>query len=109
MIALSVMMVLPLLGSNKHEYQTGKLLDVTTDERLVEGTTVRHAIFTVQIGELVYTTRGGHISHHAGDYAQGLIVGDAVQVSIDGEHMLLLKPDGKELKTKIIKRARTQQ
>jgi hypothetical protein len=37
-----------------------------------------------------------------------LIVGDLVQVSLRGDDLLIQKPNGKELKTKIIKRARAQ-
>jgi hypothetical protein len=37
-----------------------------------------------------------------------LIVGDAVQVAIDGENLILLKPEGKELKVKITRRERAQ-
>ena len=97
-----------LLGATKRDYQTGKLLSVTTDERLVEGTTHRWAIFTVQIGDLVYTARGERIRRGTVDFAQGLIIGDAVQVAINGEDLIFLKPDGKELKSKIIKRERSQ-
>jgi hypothetical protein len=66
-------------------------------------------IFTVQIGDLVYTARGGRIRRRSGDVGQGLIIGDAVQVALAGsEYLIFLKPDGKELRTKIIKRARVQ-
>jgi hypothetical protein len=95
-------------GATKRDFQTGKLISVTADERLYEGTSYRWAIFTVQIGDLVYTARGGRIRRRSGDFAQGLIIGDAVQVAIERGDLIFLKPDGKELKTKIIKRARAQ-
>jgi hypothetical protein len=58
---------------------------------------------------LVYTARGERIRRRSGDIAQGLIIGDALQVALDGnEYLILLKPDGRELKTKIITRARKQ-
>ena len=41
-----------------HEFQTGKLASITADETLFEGTSYRRAIFTVQIGDLVITSRG---------------------------------------------------
>jgi hypothetical protein len=108
--ALLLLLVTTALGATKqHEFQTGKLIDVTADERLIDGTSYRRAIFTVQLGELTYSARGGRISRRSRDYAQGLIIGDPVQVSIDGDHLILLKPDGKELNTTIIKRVRTQQ
>jgi hypothetical protein len=92
----------------RHDFQTGRLLSVTADERLDEGTTYRWAIFTVQIGDLVITARGGRVRRHSGDIGQGLIVGDAVQVAVDGGDLILLTPDRKELKAKITKRARAQ-
>jgi hypothetical protein len=92
----------------KHAFQTGKLIDVTTDERLAEGTSYRRAIFVVQIADIVYTLRGGRVSVRAKDYAQGLIVGDPVQVSIEDENVILLRPNGKELKASILKRERVQ-
>ncbi len=92
----------------KRDFQTGKLLSVTVDERLDEGTTYRWAIFTVQIGDLVITARGARVRRFTGDVGQGLIVGDPVQVAVDGGELILLKPDHKELKAKITKRARAQ-
>jgi hypothetical protein len=53
---------------------------------------------------MAYTARGGRIHRHSGDVAKGLIVGDPVQAAIDGENLIMLKRDGKELRTKIIKR-----
>lgn len=108
LIALTLAFTISLLGAVKRDYQTGKLLSVTTDERLVEGTSQRWAIFTVQIGDLVYTARGERVRRGTTDFAQGLIIGDAVQVTVDGEDLILLKPDGKELKSKILKRERAQ-
>ena len=37
-----------------------------------------------------------------------LIVGDPVQVAIDGESLILMTPDRKELKTTIVKLARAK-
>jgi hypothetical protein len=102
---LAVTFAATCFSAAKHDFQTGKLLSVTADERLDEGTTYRWAIFTVQIGDLVITARGGRVRFHSGDIGQGLIVGDAVQVAIDGGDLILLKPDGKQLKAKITKRA----
>jgi len=57
---------------------------------------------------LVITSRGDRIRRRSGDLGQGLIIGDAVQLAVDGGDLIILKPDGKELKTKIIKRERAQ-
>jgi len=96
-------------GSSSHrEFQNGKLLDVTSDERLDEGTTVRHAVYHVQIGDVVYSGRGERVRRHSADPAHGLIVGDSVQVAIDKDDLILQRPDGKEIKAKIIKRTRAE-
>ena len=95
-------------AATQHAFQAGKLINVTSDERLVDGTSYRWAIFTVQISDLVYTARGARLRRHSGDAAQGLIVGDPVQAAIAGAELILQKPDGKELKAKIIKRERAQ-
>jgi hypothetical protein len=91
-----------------YEYQTGKLIDVSTDEQLYEGTSYRRAIFTVQVGDLIYTTRGERVAPSTKDITRGLIVGDPVKVFEDGDHLFLWRPDGKELKTTIIKKTRAQ-
>jgi|SRR5271165_722157 len=106
-------------GASKHNFQTAKLLDVTTDSKLVDGTSVRHAVFVVQIDDLVYTTRGdrlGRIKNSlitmaittSGDDGHDLIIGDLVQVFLHGDDLFIRKPNGKELRTKIIKRVRAQ-
>jgi hypothetical protein len=96
------------LCSEKHDYQTGKLVDISADEVLDNGDSTRWAIFTLQIRDLVYTARGARIRRHGGDSGQGLIVGDPVSVCVNGESLILLKPDGKEIKAKILKRERVQ-
>jgi hypothetical protein len=107
------------LRAAKPVFQKGKLLDVTTETRLVDGSSYQWAVFVVQIDDLVYTLRGSRLGRvHAslitlaitksGDSGRDLIVGDPVDVSIHGEDMTIRKPNGKDLKTKIIKRARAQ-
>jgi hypothetical protein len=102
-VALALTLATTFLGATKRDFQTGKLTSITADERLVEGTSYRRAIFIVQIGDLVITARGDRVRRRSGDIGQGLIVGDAVQVAIEGGDLIFLKPDGKELKTKIFK------
>jgi len=43
-----------------------------------------------------------------GDPGKGLIVGDPVKVAIENDELILLNPDGREMKMKITKRARAQ-
>lgn len=107
-VALTLTLATNFLAATKHNFEKETLINVTSDEILDEGTTYRWAIVTVQIGDLVYTARGGRIRRHSGDPAQGLIVGDTIQVAIDGDDLILLKSGGKELKAKITKRARAQ-
>jgi hypothetical protein len=92
----------------KHEFQTGKLVDIADDEQLREGTTVRWAVFTVQVDDIVYTARGQRVRRRSGDPGKGLIVGDPVKVAIENDELILLDPDGREMKMKITKRARAQ-
>jgi len=108
LLALAFVFAALIFAASDLTFQTGKLINVSDDEKFIEGTSLRTAIFTVQIGDLVYTARGGRMHRHSGDVAKGLIVGDPVQVAIEGESPIMLKPDGKELKTKIIKRERAR-
>jgi len=91
-----------------HNFQTGKLINVTTDDRVYEGTSFSRAIFTVQIGDVIYTLKGERIRRRTKDYGEGLIVGDPVQASVEDQDVILRKPDGKDLKTSILKRERAQ-
>jgi hypothetical protein len=94
------------VAGTPHQFQTGKLLDVGSDERAVEGTTIIHAVYQVQVGDLIYFARGERVRRHSGDPAHGLVVGDPVKVAIDGEDLILQRPDGKEIKAKIVRRQR---
>ncbi|HEX4135332.1 MAG TPA: hypothetical protein VHY84_12030 [Bryobacteraceae bacterium] len=97
-----------LNAAQSHDFKTGKLLDIGSSERVLEGTVYRSALFTVQIEDIIYTARGDRIRRGSGDVGKGLIVGDPVQVAIDGERLIFLLPNGKEMKTTITKRARAQ-
>ena len=108
MLALILAQAIALSGGQHREFQTGKLINIATDERLYEGTSFRRAVFTVQVADLVYTARGQRVRSHSGDMGRGLVVGDAVKVAIDGEDLILLTPDGKEMKVKITKRERAK-
>jgi len=45
-VAFIVMAVSATAAS--HDFQTGKLVNITSDERLIEGTTYRYAVFVVK-------------------------------------------------------------
>lgn len=89
-----------------HVFQSGKLTNATTEDTMKKGTSHRNVIYTVQIQDMIYTLRGGSVSPKAKDYTKGLIVGDPVQASVEGEHVILKKPNGKDMKTSILKRER---
>ncbi len=106
--ALALTFANALPGAAKHDFQTGKLVNIDSDERIFQGTSFRWAIFTVQVGDLVYTARGERVRRRSGDPGHGLIIGDPVQIAVDGDNLILLRPDGKELKAKITRRERAQ-
>jgi hypothetical protein len=108
MVALAFTLPTTFHAATKRDFQTGELLSVTSGKGLDEVATHRWAIFTVQVGDVIYTASGGRIHHRTDDYQEGLTVGDPIHVAISGNDLILLKPNGKELKTKIIKRARAQ-
>jgi len=97
-----------LLAGAKHDFQTGRLINIDSEETIINGTSFRSAILKVELGGVVYSARGERIRRHSGDPGHGLIIGDPVQAAIDGETLILLKPDGKELKAKITRRERAQ-
>ena len=57
------------IAGTPHQFQSGKLLDVGSDEHLVEGTTVIHAVYQVQVGDLIYFARGERVRRHSDDPA----------------------------------------
>jgi hypothetical protein len=86
-------------------YETGKLLDVSTEQRSHEGTTRRKPLYflTVQIADIIYVGRYRPRSYEPSDF----VVGDPVQARVEENHMYLKRPNGKdEIKTDIIKRER---
>jgi propanediol dehydratase large subunit len=107
-VSLALLCVIEAIAGTPHQFQAGKLLDVGSDERAVEGTTIIHAVYHVQVGDLIISARGERVRRHGGDHAHGLVVGDPVQVAIDGDDLILQRPDGKEIKAKIIRRQRAE-
>jgi hypothetical protein len=99
-------LVTPLYA--KKEFKQATLVNVSAEDLGGKKKSERAANFIVRIDDLVYTGRGGKVDKKSGDMGQGLIVGDPVQAAVDGNHLYLKKPGGKEVKTKIIKRERAQ-
>ena len=105
-----VVQLLPLCvyAGNQHEFRAGKLLDVSSDDRVVEGNSIKYAIYEVQVGDIIYFGRGERMRRHSGDPGHGLIVGDPVQAAVEGDNLILQRPDGKDIKTKIVRRQRAE-
>lgn len=104
-------------------YEQGKLLDIQekkdkttsyTTTKKSDGSTVttpttteeKHYFITVQAGDLVYV--GEYTPMFFGKPGDW-IVGDPIEVRFDNSHMILRKPNGKELKAKIKKRIRASE
>ncbi len=94
--------------ASKPDLPPGEVLSVTAERGLDGVATHRWAIFTVQIGDVIFTASGKRIKHSTDNYQEGLNPGDRVRVTINGNDLILKKPNGGQLKTKIIKRAPAQ-
>jgi hypothetical protein len=96
-------------------YQTGKLVSMTdlNSNRVIGNSQTGSVVsvtdieyrLSVQLGDMVYV--GSYWPRTRWSYSPtDFIVNDPVQVKIDGKHMYLKRPDGKELKTTVIQRIR---
>ena len=96
-------------------YQTGKLVSVTdTRSNRTVGNSQNGSVVTVtdveyrisvEIGEVTYV--GSYWPRTVWSYSPTeFIVNDPIEVRIDGKHMFVKRPNGKELKTTIIQRIR---
>jgi hypothetical protein len=108
---------------NQKEYQTGKFVDLNSEayNKLISNpdtgaaVTVRRRenFLSIQIGDLVVVsecvTKENLIGRiHNPCQPENWIVGDPIQVRIAGNLMYLKRPDGKEVKTRIVKRVRVE-
>jgi hypothetical protein len=89
------------------DYVTGTVVDIqqSSDDSLVNGTTVGNSYqnYTVQIGNMIYTaycTEKLITSHCDTDF----VIGAQVQVRIDGQHIYIVRANGKEQKAKIFRK-----
>ena len=91
-------------------YQTGKLLDVDSQlyQKLVGDTTVtRHQNdLSVQVGDIIYVGECHERKRWSSCRPGNWIVGDPIEVRVDKDEMYLRKPNGGEVKTRIVKRVR---
>ncbi len=108
-LLLAFTLLAPMVAVAKdHTYVPAKLVDISSSERLNEGTTLRRAIYRVQLDGIVYTLEGNRIRRHGKNESSEFTVGDAIQVSLEGEHIFIKTPDGKDTKTTVVKRERIQ-
>ena len=91
-------------------YQKGKYLDVASKEyqKLVGDRSVtRHENdLSVQIDDLIYVGQCEEQKYFSSCRPGTWIIGDIIDVRIDKNSMYLRKPDGGEVKTRIVKRVR---
>lgn len=103
----------PLAASS---YQTGKLLSITdSSSNRVVGNSQTGAVtsvtdveyrLSVQIGDMIYV--GSYWPRWKWSYGPtDFVENGPVDVRMDGKHMYIKRPDGKELKTEIIRRVHT--
>lgn len=91
------------------DWEKGTLVDVSVGQRTTgvpsgNGTLIaQHNVFqvSVKLVDIVYTgeTRSKEVSK--------LVIGDPVEVTVDDKNLYLHCPDGKEIKAKILKKARS--
>lgn len=98
-------------------YQTGKLVSITDSSSnravgnaqsgsVVTVTDVEYRL-SVEIEDMVYV--GSYWPRTCWSYSPtDFVVNDPVQVKVDGKHMYIKRPGGKELKTTLIQRIRKE-
>lgn len=92
------------VSAAKQELPAGEVLSIIVVKGLDGVSSHRWSVFTVQVGNVIYTGSGKRIHHPLDDYSEGFNAGDAVQAEIRGTDMIIKKPGGKTLKTKIMKK-----
>lgn len=116
----------PLLSAKNNvpkSYDTGKLLDIqeSKETRVVSynttknknGSTVTTPVMdtvklydiSVKVGDMTYV--GRYEPTWSFSKRPNWVIGDPIEVRIDKDKMYIKKSDGKELKTKVIKRIRS--
>jgi hypothetical protein len=93
-------------------YQAGKLVDVDSQlySKLVGDTTViRHQNdLSVRVGDVIYIGECHEKRHWSSCRPGNWIVGDPIEVWIEKDSMYLRKPNGGDVRTKIVKRVRVR-
>jgi hypothetical protein len=91
-------------------YQKGKYLDVDSQayQKLVgDNSVLRHENdLSLQIDDIIYVGQCEEKRYFSSCRPGTWVIGDMIDVRIDKDYMYLRKPDGGELKTRIVKRVR---
>lgn len=123
MIGVALLASVVCVAVDQKEYQTGKFVDLNSEEydKLISNpqtgaaATVRRRenFLSVQLSDLIVVgecvTKENLIGRiHNPCQPGNWIVGDPIEVRVDGNLMYLKRADGKEVKTRIVKRVRVQ-
>jgi hypothetical protein len=116
--AVACLLVLTAVGwTAQRAYQTGKLLDVTSQPYTKEipnlnapGSNIPVQMhennLSVQVGDVIYVGQCEEKPHFSSCRPGNWIVGDPVEVRFEKDSMYIKIGTGGELKTQIVKRAR---
>ena len=107
----------PLFAKGMKAYQKGKLLDISEEHLaprvvgsggVVVSKNQTAVSYVVELNGIVYV--GERVERGKGVAAPGAewIIGDPIEIRFDKDKMLLARPNGKELETKIVKKSRAQ-
>jgi len=109
-LALALMVAVGVSLAADKVYQKGKYLDVSSQlyQKVVGDTSVIHHEndMSVQIGDVVYVGQCEEKRHFSSCRPGTWIIGDMIDVRVENDHMYLKKPDGSEVKMRIVKRFR---
>jgi len=107
-VILLMLAAVLVFGATNKEYTKAILLDITVGEETEgvprdQGTLIQqHKVFrlSVKFDELVYTaeTRSKEVRQ--------LVIGDPIEARLDQKNLYIKLPDGKEIKAKILTKAR---
>ena len=109
LLLLALALTVPINASQKTAYQTGKLVDFRRqDTGAGAGRAQGSFCLAVELGDLTYL--GSYEPSWRWSYEPTeFVVGDSVEVRINGHSMYLKKPKGGDLKTSITRRERNVQ
>ena len=103
-LCLLLVLALPAAAGKPREWSTGKLLDFRMSETGAGAARAQGEFcMAVQLGDIAYLLQYEPYSRWAYKPTD-LVVGDQIQVQIDGKHMYINKSKGGDFKTNIVRR-----